>query len=139
MWFKRVIWKWILIAAGIELPKTIFSHGFININGAKLSKSSGLVVDPFELVDKFGSDAVRYFFVKEIPFGGDGDFSEEAMIKRINAELADDLGNLVNRVSVLIHKNYNGIIPKQGKLEAKDNELIKPIDVIDEVKKHMNK
>lgn len=139
IWFHTVIWPCILIAAGIELPKTIFSHGFININGAKLSKSSGLVVDPFELVDKFGSDAVRYFFVKEIPFGGDGDFSEEAMIKRINAELADDLGNLVNRVSVLIHKNYNGIIPKQGKLEAKDNELIKPIDVIDEVKKHMNK
>jgi len=111
-WFHTVIFPAILLAVDIELPQTIFVHGFINIGGEKLSKTRGIVVDPFELVDKYGADALRYFLIREIPLGEDGDFSEEALIQRINSELADQLGNLVNRVLVLVEKNFNGIVPK---------------------------
>jgi methionyl-tRNA synthetase len=111
-WFHTVIWPAILLAADIELPKTIFVHGFINIGGEKLSKTRGITVDPFELADKYGADALRYFLLREIPLGEDGDFSEEALIKRINSELADSLGNLVNRVLVLVEKNFDGYVPK---------------------------
>lgn len=139
LWFHTVIWPCILLAAGIQLPKTVFAHGFVNVKGTKLSKSSGFVVDPFDLANKFGADPIRYFFIKEIPFGEDGDFSEQALISRINGELADDLGNLVNRISVLIQKNFNGKIPKQGKLEKLDKDLIKNIDTFKEIKKEFLK
>lgn len=134
LWFHTVIWPCILLSAGFELPKTVFGHGFINVKGAKLSKSSGIVVDPFELVEKYGVDEVRYFFIKEIPFGEDGDYSEEALVNRINAELADDLGNLVKRIAVLVKKNFNGKIPKQGKLEDRDKGLIKNLDKFSKIK-----
>jgi methionyl-tRNA synthetase len=111
-WFHTVIWPAILFAADIELPKTIFIHGFINVGGEKLSKSRGIMIDPFELVDKYGADAVRYFLMREIPFGEDGDYSEEALINRINSELADSLGNLVNRILVLVEKNFDSLVPK---------------------------
>jgi len=110
-WFHTVIWPAILLSSDIELPKTIFIHGFVNIGGEKLSKTRKIVVDPFELSDKYGSDALRYFLIREIPSGQDGDFSEEALINRINAELADSLGNLVNRVLVLVEKNFDGFVP----------------------------
>jgi methionyl-tRNA synthetase len=111
-WFHTVIWPAILMAADIELPKTIFIHGFINMGGEKLSKTRGIIVDPFELVDKYGADSLRYFLMREIPFGEDGDFSEEALINRHNSELADALGNLVNRVLVLVEKNFDGLVPE---------------------------
>jgi methionyl-tRNA synthetase len=111
-WFHTVIWPGILIAADIELPKTIFIHGFINMGGEKLSKTRGIIVDPFQLADKYGADALRYFLLREIPLGEDGDFSEDALVQRINSELADSLGNLVNRVLVLVEKNFDGYVPK---------------------------
>lgn len=111
-WFHTVIWPAILLAADIELPKTVFVHGLINIGGEKLSKTRGISVDPFGLVDKYGADAVRYFLLREIPLGEDGDFSEEALVQRINSELADSLGNLVNRVLVMVEKNFDGFVPK---------------------------
>ena len=110
-WFHTVIWPAILLAADIELPKTIFVHGFINVGGEKLSKTRGISVDPFELIDKYGTDALRYFLIREIPLGEDGDFSEEALIQRINSELADALGNLVNRVLVLVEKKFDNLVP----------------------------
>lgn len=111
-WFHTVIWPAILLAADIELPKTIFIHGFINMGGEKLSKSRGIMVDPFELINKYGEDTIRYFLTREIPLGEDGDFSEGALINRHNSELADSLGNLVNRVLVLVEKNFDGVVPK---------------------------
>jgi methionyl-tRNA synthetase len=110
-WFHTVIWPSLLLSLGFELPKTVFIHGFITIKGEKLSKSLGVVIDPFYLVEKYGADALRYFLLREIPSGEDGDFSEEALVNRINSELADDLGNLVNRVLVLVERNFDGIIP----------------------------
>lgn len=118
-WFHTVIWPAILLAADLELPKTIFIHGFINVGGEKLSKTRGIVVDPIELVNRYGADALRYFLLREIPLGDDGDFSEEALVKRINTELADSLGNLVNRVLVLVEKNFEGYVPEQNGDELK--------------------
>ncbi len=130
-WFHTVIWPAILLASNIELPKTIFIHGFVNIGGEKLSKTRRIVVDPFELSDKYGSDALRYFLMREIPSGQDGDFSEEALINRINAELADSLGNLVNRVLVLVEKNFDGFVPRnreKDKLTKLSLNVVKAVD-----------
>ena len=105
LWHHTAIWFSILMAAEIELPKTVFSHGFINTaSGDKMSKSKGTVIDPSQLVDKYGSDILRYFLLREIPFGQDGNFSEEALKDRLNNELANELGNLVNRSIVMIEK-----------------------------------
>ncbi|MBU3958539.1 MAG: class I tRNA ligase family protein, partial [Candidatus Omnitrophica bacterium] len=93
LWFHAMVWPAILLAADIELPKSIFVHGFINIKGEKISKSKGVTVDPLELINKYGADALRYFLLREIRFGEDGDFSEGAFIKRLNSDLANDLGN----------------------------------------------
>ena len=111
-WFHTVIWPAILLASDIELPQTIFIHGFVNIRGEKLSKTRDIIVDPFKLSDEYGTDALRYFLIREIPSGQDGDFSEEALKQRLNSELADTLGNLVNRVLVLVEKNFDGIVPE---------------------------
>lgn len=108
IWFHTVIWPAILLSAGFDLPKLVYVHGFVNIQGEKLSKS-GKVIDPIKLLDKYGSDAVRYFLMREIRAGEDGDFSEKALAERLNGELADDLGNLVNRVLVLTEKNFKEI------------------------------
>lgn len=139
LWFHAVIWPCILFAAGIEPPKTVFAHGFVNIGGEKLSKSRGIVVNPIKLADEYGTDALRYFFLKEIVCGEDGDFSEEALVTKNNAELADDLGNLLMRTVVMANKYFDGKIPKQGKLEKIDDELIKKSDVFSEADKFMQK
>ena len=104
-WFHCVIWPCMLMALDIPLPKHVFIHGFINIGGEKMSKSRGIFVDPFELVNKYGVDQVRYFLVRNIPFGEDGEFSEESLRERINGELVSDLGNLVNRVLAIVERN----------------------------------
>lgn len=117
LWFHTVIWPAILLAADIELPKKVFVHGFINIGGEKLSKTTGITIDPIELSNKYGADSIRYFLLRAIPSGYDGDFSEEALIYRINSELADDLGNLVNRVLNLVEKNFDSKVPKFEKDE----------------------
>ncbi len=120
-WFHSVIWPAMLLSAGIEVPKKIVVHGYINISGKKMSKSAGVSVDPMEIADKYGPDPLRYFLVRDIPFGEDGDFSEEALKARINGELVSDLGNLVNRVLTITEKF-------SGKIEGKD-ELSKKLEL----------
>ena len=111
-WFHAVIWPAMLLSAEIELPKTLLVHGYVNIDGKKMSKSTGTVVDPIELANKYGTDPVRYYLVREIVFGQDGDFSEESLIARNNNELANELGNLVSRISNLAIKKLNGKVKK---------------------------
>lgn len=138
-WFHTVIWPCELMSAGIELPITVHCHGFINLGGEKLSKSRGIVVDPIRLLDDYGTDPVRYFFLKEIAAGEDGNFSYEALVERSNSDLADVLGNLLQRVTVLTHKNFEGKIPKPGKFESIDEKLIKESEIFEEVNELMHK
>ncbi len=113
LWFHSVIWPCILFAADIKSPLKVWVHGFINTEtGEKMSKSNGTVIDPIELAKEFNIDSVRYFFLREIPFGEDGFFSMKALAERNNNELANELGNLLNRTIVLIEKNRKGKIPK---------------------------
>lgn len=122
--FHTVYWPAFLMSAGIELPKHIFAHGFLLNRGEKMSKSVGNVIDPFALVDKFGLDSVRYFFLREVPFGQDGVFSDSSIITRINADLANDLGNLAQRSLSMIAKNCNAAVPKHGPFTEHDEALL---------------
>lgn len=106
------IWIALLLALKISSPKTIFVHGYFTVEGKKMSKSLGNIIDPNKIIEKYGVDALRYYLFRETPFGEDGDFSEKALISRYNSELADSLGNLVNRVLVLVEKNFDGYVPK---------------------------
>lgn len=110
-WFHSVVWPAVLISAEIEVPKKIFVHGYVNVKGQKISKSLGNAIDPMQLINKYGADALRYFLVREIPFGEDGDFSEAALEKRFNSDLANDLGNLLNRTLTMIEKYFGGNLP----------------------------
>jgi methionyl-tRNA synthetase len=112
--FHAVYWPAFLMAAGIELPKRVFAHGFLFNKGEKMSKSVGNVVDPFDLIAAYGVDAVRYFFMREVPFGQDGSYSHEAIVNRVNADLANDLGNLAQRSLAMIAKNCGGRVPSHG-------------------------
>jgi methionyl-tRNA synthetase len=117
--FHAVYWPAFLMSAGIELPKQVYGHGFLLSRGEKMSKSVGNVVDPMVLAEKFGVDALRYFLLREVPFGQDGSYSAEAIVLRANAELANSFGNLAQRTFSMIHKNLDGILPAQG--EAPDD------------------
>ena len=111
LWFHAVIWPTMLMALDIPLPKTIFAHGFINDSaGEKMSKSKGNVIDPIEIVEKYGTDAVRYYLLRNIPSGSDGNFSEKELITRYNNELANDLGNLVMRITKLVNSIFGGTL-----------------------------
>lgn len=123
VWFHSVIWPALLMSAGLELPKKIFAHGFLTVNKQKISKSLGNVIDPVYLAKTYGSDAIRYYLVRGIPFGDDGDFSEKELKARINSDLADNLGNLVQRVIILILKYTGGIIPSPHSYEKVDEDL----------------
>ena len=121
--FHTIIWPIMLMALDLPLPKKVFGHGWLILDSGKMSKSKGNVVDPLVLVDKYGVDAIRYFLLREIPFGSDGYYSEEALIKRINSDLANDLGNLIYRTLTMLNKYYDGVVPAPG-LEAEvDRDL----------------
>jgi methionyl-tRNA synthetase len=126
--FHTVYWPAFLMSAGIELPKRVFVHGFINVKGEKMSKSVGNVVDPIALVDTFGVDALRYFLLREIPFGQDGNYSDEGIITRINTDLANELGNLAQRSLSMVAKNLDGIVPKPTDFTSDDKELLAAAD-----------
>ncbi len=122
--FHTIYWPAFLLSAGIELPKQVFAHGFLTVKGEKMSKSVGNVVDPFALVDEFGSDAVRYFFLREVSFGHDGSYSPEAIVVRLNSELANDLGNLAQRSLSMIAKNCEGKLAPPHIFEENDTALL---------------
>lgn len=126
--FHAVYWPAFLMSAGIELPRRVFAHGFLHNRGEKMSKSLGNTVDPGELVDTFGVDQVRYFLLREVPFGQDGSYSEEAIITRINTDLANELGNLAQRSLSMVAKNLGGVVPEPGEFTAVDQELLAGAD-----------
>lgn len=121
--FHSIIWPIILMALGAELPKMVYGHGWLVVEGDKMSKSKGNVIDPVALIDEFGADAIRYFLLKEITLGQDGNFSRDALINRINADLANDLGNLLHRTLSMIGRFNGGVILAAGEKEVLDAEL----------------
>ena len=138
--FHAVYWPAFLMAAELPLPKRIFAHGWWTNEGEKISKSLGNVIDPISLIDKYGLDQIRYFLLREVPFGRDGDFSKTALISRINSDLANDLGNLSQRVLSLIYKNLNGKIPSLPKTPLSDDTVLLNSlqDLSDNVRTHIN-
>ncbi len=128
--FHAVYWPAFLMSAGIELPKRVFSHGFVLSKGEKMSKSVGNVVDPFDLVHAYGLEQVRYFFLREVNFGQDGNYSPEAIANRINADLANDLGNLAQRSLSMITKNCGARVPEPGEFTDADKAILAAADAL---------
>ena len=122
--FHTIIWPIMLKAMGVELPQKVYGHGWLVIDGDKMSKSKGNVIDPLALIDEFGADAIRYFLLREIVFGNDGNFSRDALITRINSDLANDLGNLLHRTVSMIEKYHGGVVTNTGVIEAVDEDLM---------------
>ncbi|MEE9299808.1 MAG: methionine--tRNA ligase [Alphaproteobacteria bacterium] len=125
--FHAIYWPAFLMAAGVEPPKRVFAHGWWTNEGQKISKSLGNIIDPFQLIERYGLDPVRYFLLREVPFGKDGDFSHRAMIGRMNSDLANDFGNLVQRVLSMIAKNCEGRVPEMGTLQERDKGLLEKV------------
>ena len=122
--FHSIIWPIMLMAMGEELPKQVYGHGWLVVDGDKMSKSKGNVIDPIALIEEFGPDAIRYFLLREITLGSDGNFSRDALINRINADLANDLGNLLHRTVSMIKKYHGGVVTHKEGTEAVDKEFI---------------
>jgi methionyl-tRNA synthetase len=128
--FHAVYWPAFLMSAGIPVQKRVFAHGFLFSRGEKMSKSVGNVVDPFNLADQYGVDQMRYFFLREVPFGQDGNYNHEAMVARINADLANDLGNLAQRSLSMIAKQLGGVLPEPGEFTDNDKEILAEADAM---------
>ncbi|MBL4646989.1 MAG: methionine--tRNA ligase [Hyphomicrobiales bacterium] len=122
--FHAVYWPAFLMSAGLPLPKRVFAHGFLFNKGEKMSKSVGNVVDPFSLVETYGLDAVRYFFMREVPFGRDGNYSHESIVARMNADLSNDLGNLSQRSLSMVFKNLGGVLNAPAEFSDEDNAIL---------------
>jgi methionyl-tRNA synthetase len=128
--FHAVYWPAFLMSAGVDVPRRIFSHGFLFNRGEKMSKSVGNVIDPFALADAYGVDPLRYFLLREVPFGQDGNYSHEAIVVRINADLANDLGNLAQRSLSMVGRGLGGVLPTPGALQARDQTLLAAADAL---------
>jgi methionyl-tRNA synthetase len=128
--FHAVYWPAFLMSAGLALPKRVFGHGFLLNKGEKMSKSVGNVLDPFNLVAAYGVDQLRYFFLREVPFGQDGSYSHELIVNRINADLANDFGNLAQRSLSMINKNCDGRLPVPGAFTADDEAMLAATDAL---------
>ena len=126
--FHAVYWPAFLMSAGVALPKQVFGHGFLYNRGEKMSKSVGNVVDPFVLASDYGVDQIRYFLLREVPFGQDGNYSRDGIVQRINADLANDLGNLAQRSLSMIAKNCGGKVPTPGTLTPADETILAAVD-----------
>lgn len=138
--FHTIVWPIMLMALNLPLPKKVFGHGWLVIDGGKISKSLGNYKDPREYIDAYGVDAIRYFALREVPFGSDGSFSEDALINRTNGDLANILGNLVNRTIGMINKYFDGEVSNKGVSEEIDNNLIKGAESLYiKVENYMNK
>ncbi len=136
--FHAVYWPAFLMSAGIAVPKRIFSHGFLFNRGEKMSKSVGNVIDPFTMVEAYGLDPLRFFFLREIPFGQDGSYSHEAIVNRINADLANDLGNLAQRSLSMVGKAFGGVLPAPGDFTPEDQTILAAADaMIGVAREHM--
>ncbi len=122
--FHTIIWPAILMALDLPLPKKVVGHGWMLLDGGKISKSSGNVIDPVILSEKYGVDALRYFVLREMPYGADSEFSNEALISRINADLANDLGNLVSRTAAMLDKYFGGTLPEMREAGEPDDSLV---------------
>lgn len=121
--FHTIIWPIILMAAGVELPQKVMGHGWVLLEGGKMSKSKGNVIDPLVLIEKYGVDAIRYYLLRELPFGSDGYYSEDALIQRINSDLANDLGNLVSRSVAMVEKYFQGQVQAPDQRDNIDEDL----------------
>jgi methionyl-tRNA synthetase len=134
--FHAVYWPAFLMSAGVELPRRVFSHGFLFNRGEKMSKSVGNVVDPIALADTYGVDPLRYFLLREVPFGQDGTYSHEAIVARINADLANDLGNLAQRSLTMINRQLGGVLPEPGAFNSDDEVMLSAADGMIEIARH---
>ncbi len=138
--FHAVYWPAFLMSAGLPLPKRIFGHGFLFNRGEKMSKSVGNVVSPQSMIEQYGVDQVRYFFLREVPFGQDGNYSHEAIVNRVNADLANDLGNLAQRSLSMIAKNCEGRVPEYGEFTADDQAILdSAYSILDDIRPEMER